>query len=323
MQPTSGRLTRQPHEKAGTERSAPAGVTTNNPQFVTLPRAVLSSSAGLPNPGRSPCIASSFLPLSTAAATAKAASGSIRASAIFRWLHVAKRRARGRAVTVAIQLSDNTSARVFARQRRVGHLAKHSANVWCDRPLPRSVRYGVRELQAVGLVAAKINRGGRGRSNCYTLTLSPVANDDRIPISSDRISKTNSATETLQADAGVSEAKPCKPVQVENLQTLQAGVRKPAKSGPKPCTGVQPNYEGNISRTVATTTKTDDRGPRRALEALGPPPTAGKGLGNGEPELPKQARPYAAVEAKSAPCSAIVPGCSPARGWPRPTRNPS
>lgn len=222
-----------------------------------------------------------------------------RASAIFRWLHVAKRLARGRAVTVAIQLSDNTSARVFANS---GELV-----TWQSIPrmsgvtglCPRSVRYGVRELQAVGLVAAEISRGGRGRSNCYTLTLPPAANDDRISISSDRISRTNSATETLQADAGFNEAKPCKPVQVENLQTLQADDRNPAKYGPKPCKGVQPNYERNISRTVATTTETDDRGPRRALEALGPPQTTGKGLGNGaaEPAPPKSPRPHADVEA--------------------------
>ncbi len=229
-QPTSGRLTRQPHEKAGTERSAPAGVTTNNPQFVTLPRAVLSSRPAFQTQEghhESHHRFSRFRPPRQPQRPRRMN----RASAIFRWLHVAKRLARGRAVTVAIQLSDNTSARVFANS---GELV-----TWQSIPrmsgvtglCPRSVRYGVRELQAVGLVAAEISRGGRGRSNCYTLTLPPAANDDRISISSDRISRTNSATETLQADAGFNEAKPCKPVQVENLQTLQADDRNPAKYG--------------------------------------------------------------------------------------------
>lgn len=178
--------------------------------------------------------------------------------------------ARGRAVTVAIQLSDNTSARVFANSGKLITWQSIPRMSGVTGLCQRSVRYGVRELQAVGLVVAEINRGGRGRSNCYTLTLPPVANDDQIPITSDRISGTNGATETLQANAGINEAKPCKTVQVENLQTLQADVRNPAKSGPKPCKGVQPNYERNISRTVATTAETDDRGPRQRAVALGP-----------------------------------------------------
>jgi len=182
-----------------------------------------------------------------------------RGVAIARWLHAANRRLRGVATKVAVQLSQYTNRAAYESSGKLIAFQSIKAMAADTGLTGRTVQKNIRKMQAVGLVASEPNRGGRHRSNHYTLTL-PA--DD--------------AAETLSRRTPFSDQ-----------ETLSREARNPVPLGPKPCPAGQTNYN-NDTRTSATTAKTEPGGPRQRAVALGPPPETetGKGLGNGVAGLP-------------------------------------
>jgi len=188
-----------------------------------------------------------------------------RGVAIARWLHAGNRRLRGAAIKVAVQLSQYTNRAAYESSGKLIAFQSIKAMAADTGLTGRTVQKNIRKLQAVGLVASEPNRGGRHRSNHYTLTL-PA--DD--------------AAETLSRGTPFSDQK-----------RVNAEARNPVPLGPKPCPAGQTNYTNDIKLPSEPNSETEPGGPRLRADALGPPSgeETSKGLGNGhavaaEPEPP-------------------------------------
>jgi hypothetical protein len=184
-----------------------------------------------------------------------------RGRAIFSWLHAVNGRAPSTAVKVALHLSQQTSRVAYQNSGKL-IVAYQSIEAIANAIglTDRTIQKNVRKLQVLGLLAVGANRGGYGRSNCYTLMMpADYASEDE-------------PAETPSGGTPFNEEQPRPAGDPLEPERVNAEVEKGEREGQIPRPAGHPSYVKTIVQTIGPNADTEPGAPRDRANALGAPP---------------------------------------------------